>query len=508
MTKKTFQILIIILFLIKYCYGADDSSVMVFVTDEQGKWLREAQQRLLPERNRIRSNNINFEIISSPDQIINLIDKKNGGQLLFFPAFLTGVQDAGSLVNADFMIIIKRENMGVQPGACITAYSFADGTAVHTGPILAAEPGEAITKAYSQVSFLLEQKTLEKDMEVQVSGESTFFHKTGVNHLPPGQVTSLKFKQARQDEFLPCPVCFPYYAESKNPSVIEVALSTELSKKIETEFLIEQNSSDLQRINNLYEKIAEKNNFEDDFEFFVLKNSNPNAFSVPGGKIYITTGLIQMLETDSELAGVLAHEMGHVINKHSLKLFYNNSNYSLVDTLLDFAGTGPLAAPLADYAGSYLKNSWNRQFETEADVFAIAVLSNSDYQPGHYISLLQKLNDYESSQPGVVWSNTHPNDQKRIEEAREVVVKQKQLQNQLNQLQADDQKLAAYIRKNLGSLTAYYTELPEIINAYEGFTSKAEVKPAQNQGFELVPLGEKEKEDSQPGNLKPPDKID
>ncbi len=140
-----------------------------------------------------------------------------------------------------------------------------------------------------------------------------------------------------------------------------------------------------------------------------------NAFATPGGYLYVYSGLILAAANEAELAGVMAHDAGHVVGRHSARQMVNA--YGL-EAVLGMAlgknanGLGQVAAGLAGN-GAMLANS--RGMETEADEYGAQFTSAANYDPRGLVSFFQKLQAQEGSTPGVLkWLSTHPTSADRV----------------------------------------------------------------------------------------------
>ncbi len=168
-----------------------------------------------------------------------------------------------------------------------------------------------------------------------------------------------------------------------------------------------------------------------DFEVFAVRDSEINAFSLPGGFIGINTGLIAETQTESELASVLAHEMGHALQRHSARKrgVGTRSTYATVAGMvlgaLAGAATGSMdvggavmASAQAYGVDSQLK--FSRVAEHEADRIGFLLLETAGYDPygmSAFFERLEKASPSESSVP--VYTRTHPLTQERIADMSE-----------------------------------------------------------------------------------------
>ena len=165
------------------------------------------------------------------------------------------------------------------------------------------------------------------------------------------------------------------------------------------------------------------------FNFFVVKDNSINAFAMPGGVIGVHTGLIVAASNESELAGVVGHEIGHVVQHHMARMLAQQKN----DTFINIAGMAlavlsaranpqlASAAMTASSAGSVQKQlDYTRDHEREADRVGISILENAGFDTnamGSFFETMQKGTRYvEGSAPSFL--RTHPITSERIADVR------------------------------------------------------------------------------------------
>lgn len=177
---------------------------------------------------------------------------------------------------------------------------------------------------------------------------------------------------------------------------------------------------------------SQANNGDFRFEFFVVGDDVINAFAMPGGYIGVNSGLILASENESELAGVLAHEVSHVTQRHIARSVYDNQRTSIVSmaTMLaavllgaatDASGdalTGILAA--GQSAAIQRQINFTRSNEYEADRIGMEVLANAGFDPNGMATFFEKLSRRQSlsSQYVPEMLRTHPVSTGRIAESR------------------------------------------------------------------------------------------
>jgi predicted Zn-dependent protease len=168
-----------------------------------------------------------------------------------------------------------------------------------------------------------------------------------------------------------------------------------------------------------------------DFNFFVINDDQINAFAIPGGYVGVNIGLIQAMQTEEQLAGVVAHEVAHVTQRHHARAFALGNQYSmrtaatilaaiLIGQASAEAGQAALAAGMAATQQSAI--NFTRGNETEADRIGIEILANARYNPGamaESFAILRRKNSLNTSRNALQYLRTHPLDNNRIAEARD-----------------------------------------------------------------------------------------
>jgi Zn-dependent protease with chaperone function len=146
------------------------------------------------------------------------------------------------------------------------------------------------------------------------------------------------------------------------------------------------------------------------FQIHIVNNGMINAMAAPGGHIIIFTGLLEATESAEELAGVLAHEMVHVLKKHSLKgIFQNLSTYVLLSLIF---GDVSVVTDIVHTLGNL---RYSRAHEKEADILGIELLIQARVDPSGMVDFFETLKKKTGSSPGALgYVSTHPLTVERI----------------------------------------------------------------------------------------------
>ena len=158
------------------------------------------------------------------------------------------------------------------------------------------------------------------------------------------------------------------------------------------------------------------------FDFNVLEDPQTiNAFALPGGPVYITAGLLSQLQTSDQLAGVLSHEITHVLARHSAQqLAKSDLTNGLVGAVGVASGSAD-AARTAAVVGELVNMSYSREDETQADTFGVCLMLESGYDPQGMIDVMHILEAASGPASQPEFFSTHPNPQNCIQAIQQAI---------------------------------------------------------------------------------------
>ncbi|HSP76920.1 MAG TPA: M48 family metalloprotease, partial [Myxococcaceae bacterium] len=160
------------------------------------------------------------------------------------------------------------------------------------------------------------------------------------------------------------------------------------------------------------------------FRFTVLDNpDNVNAFALPGGHIFIYSGLIRAADSEAELASVLAHEVAHVTAGHPSDLLAAQVGLGTLQQLALGRNPGMLAQLGSAIASQGYLSAYTRDQEQEADKRGLQFLSQAGYEPSAMARFFQELANMRNTQPGLVsaFFSTHPAPGQRAERVASLI---------------------------------------------------------------------------------------
>ncbi|MFC1704629.1 Maf family nucleotide pyrophosphatase [Candidatus Omnitrophota bacterium] len=200
----------------------------------------------------------------------------------------------------------------------------------------------------------------------------------------------------------------------------EVNLGKSVSKAFEKEYELSEDVSLQKKVAKIGKDIvAVCDRKAIDYYFKVVEEDEINAVSLPGGYVYIFKGLIDELENDDELAGVIAHEVGHIVARHSIKKLQAALGMTLL-SLVTISTTSPEFARGANAAISSVFLEYSKEDEFLADELSIKYCKLAGYNPEGVVTLLEKLLKNREIRPFSYW-RTHPYVSERMAYARQAI---------------------------------------------------------------------------------------
>lgn len=148
-----------------------------------------------------------------------------------------------------------------------------------------------------------------------------------------------------------------------------------------------------------------------------------NAFAAPEGSLYVCTGLLLQAENEAELAGVLAHEMQHVLGHDAARERVKRDDLNKATLALAFVGLLPMLASQA--LGEAVLLAYSRNDELEADAFAARATSKVGYDPRALVSFIRRIQGAQPDAEALNWLSTHPTSNERISRLEALITERK-----------------------------------------------------------------------------------
>jgi len=209
----------------------------------------------------------------------------------------------------------------------------------------------------------------------------------------------------------------------------EIALGKQLAQEVERSAKLIDDPVVTEYVNRVGQNLVRNSDARVPFTIKVIDSDVVNAFALPGGFFYVNSGLVLRANEESELAGVMAHEISHVTARHGTKQATNGeliqlaSIPAMIFIPYSLAGYGiyqgmNLAIPL-----TFLK--FSRDAEREADFLGLQYMYKAGYDPNSYITFFERIQADEKRQPGTIPKvfSTHPPNSERIANAQKEIAR-------------------------------------------------------------------------------------
>ncbi len=183
---------------------------------------------------------------------------------------------------------------------------------------------------------------------------------------------------------------------------IALVLGIQLSANAATDWT---NKANVARVNTIGKALLAKNNLPTKIEFKVIETDEVNAFANADKQIYVSTGLLKFVNNDAELAGVIAHEIGHIVNNHVAK---QNVVNTVTSTAIYNANMDYRLKAMTNTANNLTMLKMSRTEEYEADITGVDLMTKAGYNPLAMVSVLYKIGGCYKD-----FTSTHPSGDKR-----------------------------------------------------------------------------------------------
>jgi predicted Zn-dependent protease len=207
----------------------------------------------------------------------------------------------------------------------------------------------------------------------------------------------------------------------------EIALGKQLAQEVERQAKIINDPVIAEYVNRIGQNLVRNSDAKVPFTIKVLDTEEVNAFALPGGFFFVNTGLILKADSESELAGVMAHEIAHVAARHGTKQATRGQMAQIgmiaASILIPYGWTGYAIQQGAGMAIPLGFLTFSRGFEREADYLGLQYLYKTGYDPTSFVDFFEKIQSMEKKKPGTVSKvfSTHPMTDDRIKAAQDEI---------------------------------------------------------------------------------------
>jgi predicted Zn-dependent protease len=205
-------------------------------------------------------------------------------------------------------------------------------------------------------------------------------------------------------------------------NLISIEEEWEMGRQIEAQIAQEmdlvRDQVALNYINNLGQRLVSETELSDlPWEFHIVEDPSINAFNVPGGHVYVHTGLIREADSAGELAGVMGHEIAHGVERHATEQMTQQYGLSVLAALVLGQNPSVMEQIVAQIVGTGAVAKFSRDDEREADGLGVRYMYDAGYNPDGMVSMFQTLLAQRQSSPGALeqFFSTHPLSEERID---------------------------------------------------------------------------------------------
>jgi beta-barrel assembly-enhancing protease len=198
----------------------------------------------------------------------------------------------------------------------------------------------------------------------------------------------------------------------------EIALGKQLAQEVERQAKIIDDPIIAEYVNRVGQNLVRNSDAKVPFTIKVLDSEEVNAFALPGGFFFVNSGLVLKAESESELAGVMAHEIAHVAARHGTRQATRGTiiNYASIPLIFMGGWTGYAIRQGAGLAIPMGFLTFSRGFEREADFLGLQYMYKAGYDPTAFVDFFEKIQSLEKKKPGTLSKvfSTHPMTDDRI----------------------------------------------------------------------------------------------
>jgi Zn-dependent protease with chaperone function len=267
--------------------------------------------------------------------------------------------------------------------------------------------------------------------QVETAPGGSLYHALNSGHLYGEKIVPMSVYYAKKFNYKPCKICFSEQIELSQKEKNLAYLGWEYIRK--NYYLLQpdliNNSGERKKAYRLI-KIADKINQDSRNvlppRIYILDSEDINAFAICDGSVLITKGLLDVIESDDEMAAVIAHEMSHIAEKHMLKRFEAAENTNLAATLItsiifvattnksmsdqDIKNNAQLLQLGANFFSALYSSGYSQDNEKEADKSGLSYMIVAGYSSKDMVRLMKKFETLEKQHPNYTLFKTHPSE--------------------------------------------------------------------------------------------------
>ncbi len=208
----------------------------------------------------------------------------------------------------------------------------------------------------------------------------------------------------------------------------EIALGKQMAQEVERQAKIVDDPIVAEYVNRIGQNLVRNSDAKVPLRIKFIDSEEINAFALPGGFFFVNTGILINADNEAEMAGVMAHEIGHVAARHGTRQA-TRGEIAQIGSIVPLIAVGGMAGyGIYQAMGlvvpmGFLK--FSRNFESEADMLGIEYMYKSGYDPGAFVDFFEKVQSQEKRKPGTMSKlfSSHPPTDDRIRHSQEIIQK-------------------------------------------------------------------------------------
>src|SRR5437868_4735300 len=205
----------------------------------------------------------------------------------------------------------------------------------------------------------------------------------------------------------------------------EVRMGKEFAQQVEASVKLVNDPIVNEYVNRIGQNLVRNSDARVPFTIKVVDDDTINAFALPGGFFYVDSGLILAADDESELAGVMAHEIAHVCARHAMRQMTRAqwANFASIPLIFVGGGIGYSARAAAGIGLPVTFMKFSRGFEAEADYLGLQYMYKSGYDPQAFVNFFEKVEAQEKKKPGTLSKAfaSHPQTPDRVEASQKEI---------------------------------------------------------------------------------------
>jgi beta-barrel assembly-enhancing protease len=208
----------------------------------------------------------------------------------------------------------------------------------------------------------------------------------------------------------------------------EIALGKQMAQEVERQAKIVDDPVIAEYVNRIGQNLVRNSDAKVPFTIKVIDSEEINAFALPGGFFFVNTGILLNADNEAEMAGVMAHEIGHVAARHGTRQA-TRGQIAQIGSIVPLIAVGGMAGYGIYQAMGLVVPlgflQFSRAFESEADMLGIEYMYKSGYDPGAFVDFFEKVQSQEKRKPGTMSKlfSSHPPTEDRIRKSQEIIQK-------------------------------------------------------------------------------------